>query len=151
MAASILASLAARIKCMPLPGPSCQDVDTLEKLIRSGMCIARLNFSHGSHEVSRHAGRKNARDIVSPPPPPPSLVPRPEYCKHQGSRCSCSREVCCHSAGHQGSRDQDRLAEGGKRKCTPTHTTIYPNIHVHNRHLISYLKWVIHVPEHVLQ
>ena len=46
-------SLAARIKCMPLAGPSCQDVDTLEKLIRSGMCIARLNFSHGSHEVSR--------------------------------------------------------------------------------------------------
>ena len=32
-------------------GPATQDVDMLEKMMKSGMSIIRMNFSHGSYEV----------------------------------------------------------------------------------------------------
>ena len=35
-----------------LLGPPCQTVEKLKELISNGMNIARLNFSHGSYEVS---------------------------------------------------------------------------------------------------
>src|SRR3954471_21779374 len=47
--------LVRRAKIVCTIGPSCDDQSTLEQLIRAGMDVARLNFSHGSHE--EHARR----------------------------------------------------------------------------------------------
>ena len=39
-----------RAKIVATLGPSCSTIDTFRELVRAGLDVARLNFSHGSHE-----------------------------------------------------------------------------------------------------
>ena len=40
-----------RTKMVCTIGPACGDMDTLCEMLEHGMNVARLNFSHGTHEV----------------------------------------------------------------------------------------------------
>ena len=44
-----------RTKIVCTMGPKTENVELLKEMIKSGMNVARFNFSHGSHE--EHAGR----------------------------------------------------------------------------------------------
>ena len=46
-------------------GPSSRDVEVLEKMIREGMRIARLNFSHGDHDTHRQSIRNIRKASVT--------------------------------------------------------------------------------------
>ena len=50
-------------------GPSCSDEKTLEQMCRAGMNIARLNFSHGTHEdyLKKIEAIKNVRNRLNLP------------------------------------------------------------------------------------
>jgi pyruvate kinase len=52
-----------KAKIVATIGPACQDEATLEKLVEAGVNVARLNFSHGTHE--EHAARIAAIRAIS--------------------------------------------------------------------------------------
>ena len=39
-----------RTKIVATIGPACQDKEILKSMVKAGMNVTRLNFSHGSHE-----------------------------------------------------------------------------------------------------
>ena len=43
-------------------GPASEHEDVLTRMIKAGMDVARLNFSHGSHE--EHQGRPDSGRII---------------------------------------------------------------------------------------
>src|SRR3989338_6510012 len=43
-------------------GPSCKDINALKEMVSAGMDVARLNFSHGTHEEHRELFN-NIREI----------------------------------------------------------------------------------------
>jgi len=58
-----------RAKIVATIGPSTRDEANLEKAIKAGLNVARLNFSHGSHEDHLkviHAVRKLSRELQAP-------------------------------------------------------------------------------------
>jgi pyruvate kinase len=42
-------SISKKTKVICTMGPACWDVETLVKMLKKGMNVARLNFSHGEH------------------------------------------------------------------------------------------------------
>jgi pyruvate kinase len=46
-----------KVKIVATMGPACTDASILQKMIRNGMDVARLNFSHGSHDQHLRAMR----------------------------------------------------------------------------------------------
>lgn len=61
-------------------GPACSDEETIRRMCLAGMNVARLNFSHGTHEDHL----KNIQTI------------------RQGARRAAHAH--CHHAGHEGPR-----------------------------------------------
>ena len=58
-----------RTKIVATIGPASQDAESIANLLKAGMDVARLNFSHGSHQVHAQVYqllRKTSHDLNLP-------------------------------------------------------------------------------------
>ena len=82
-------SMNRKAKIVATIGPASQDETVVEKLLLAGMDVARLNFSHGTHEthaarISQSAGRLDAAWAV-------------HWRFYRTCRAQRSVSVCCQS------------------------------------------------------
>ena len=56
-----------RTKMVCTIGPTCDDVDTLHQLLRNGMNMCRMNFSHGDHEGHKQKLTKIREALATDP------------------------------------------------------------------------------------
>lgn len=70
-----------RTKIICTLGPACSDGATLTAMIQAGMNVARLNFSHGTHEEHKEKMDlvKKVRDQLDEPIPIMLDTKGPEY------------------------------------------------------------------------
>ena len=70
-----------RTKIICTIGPSSSDEHTLEEMIKAGMNVARLNFSHGTHEehLAKIETIKRVRERMKQPVPIMLDTKGPEY------------------------------------------------------------------------
>ena len=81
-----------KVKIVATIGPASQEDAVVEKLLQAGMDVARLNFSHGTHET--HAARiSQLRIHLDAPGPAPGIVTGSSRSEDPSWRAACTR---CH-------------------------------------------------------